>query len=322
MQVNTIGVITSGGDAPGMNAAIRSIVRTAKYYNLRAVGINKGFKGLVHGDIREFTARDVSDILGRGGTILQTARCPEFLDIEVKKVAIDMARYHNIDSVVVIGGDGSFRGAKSLCELGLPAIGIPATIDNDINCSDYSIGFDTAINTAMQAVDKIRDTATSHERCNIIEVMGRASGAIAIQVAIACGAEAVFIPEMTEEERPDIIKVITDGIKRNKQHFIVVVAEGVGHSNELCEFIQSQTGIVTRVNTLGYMQRGGSPTVMDRVIAAQMGEYAVELLIHGVSNRIVGMKNNRVYDIDIFEGLEQQKEVRRDLIELANKLSV
>lgn len=322
MQVNTIGILTSGGDAPGMNAAIRSIVRTAKYYNLRAVGVHKGYKGLLHGDIREFGARDVSDILGRGGTILQTARCPEFKEIEVVKHAVDMAKYHNIDSLVVIGGDGSFRGAKDLCEQGLPTIGIPGTIDNDINCSDYSLGFDTAINTAMEAIDKIRDTATSHERCNIIEVMGRNSGAIAIQVAIACGAEAVFIPEMAEAERPDIIKVITDGIKRNKQHFIVVVAEGVGHSHQLGEFIQTQTGIVTKVNTLGYMQRGGSPTVMDRVSAAQMGERAVELLINGISNRIVGMKNNRVYDIDIFEGLSQQKDPRRDLIDLAIKLSV
>jgi len=234
-----------------------------------------------------------------------------------------MARYHNIDALVVIGGDGSFRGAKSLCEMGLPTIGVPGTIDNDIGCSEYTIGFDTAINTAKDAIDKIRDTATSHERCNIIEVMGRQSGNIAIHVAIACGAEAVFIPEMLEtNQMPDIIQVINSGIQRNKKHFIIVLAEGVGGATALAEKIQKETGIVTKINTLGYMQRGGSPTVMDRFIAGQMGERAVELLVQGVSNRIVCMKENKIYDEDIVKALEAKPEMKQDLINLALKLSI
>lgn len=322
MQMNTIAVLTSGGDAPGMNAAIRAVVRTAKFHELKAVGIRRGFSGLMHGDLFEFTARDVSDILQRGGTILQTARSAEFNSPEGVAHAVKQAKYFNIDGLVVIGGDGSFRGARDLAEAGLPTIGIPGTIDNDIACTEYTIGFDTAVNTAKDAVDKIRDTAASHQRCNIIEVMGRNSGAIAINVAIATGAEAVYVPEMRPEDNVDIVKVINDGIRRNKKHFVVVLAEGVGGAGEIRERVESETGVETKINTLGYMQRGGSPTVRDRCIASQMGARAVDLLVNGQGNRIVGVKGGKIYDVDIMEGLSMECEGRQDLIDLALQLSI
>ncbi|OQB13919.1 MAG: 6-phosphofructokinase [Firmicutes bacterium ADurb.Bin193] len=321
-RINTLGVLTSGGDAPGMNAAIRAVVRTAKYYDMKVMGIRKGFEGLIHGDIFEMSARDVSDIMHRGGTILQTARSTEFKQIEGVRRAVSTSKYFGIEGIVVIGGDGSFRGARDLCTEGLPAVGIPGTIDNDISCTEYSIGFDTAINTAKEAVDKIRDTATSHERCNIIKVMGRASGNIAINVGIATGAEAVLIPEKEIDFTRDIAEPISLGKKRNKKHFIIILAEGVADSGDLEKRIEAEVGLETRTTILGYVQRGGSPTVVDRVFASQMGSYAVELLRDGIGNRIIGVKGGRIYDIDIYEGLDMPKIIRDDLIELSKILSI
>ncbi len=321
-KIETIGVLTSGGDAPGMNAAIRAVVRTAKYYGLKVMGVRKGYEGLIHGDIFEMTARDVSDIMHRGGTILQTARSLEFKHIEGVRRGISTANYFGIQAMVVIGGDGSFRGARELSIEGMPTIGIPGTIDNDISCTEYTIGFDTAINTAKEAVDRIRDTGSSHERCNIIKVMGRESGNIALSVGIATGAEAILIPEREVNFEKDVLEPINRGKARNKNHFIVILAEGVPDDDTYEKKIQDATGIETRTTTLGYLQRGGSPTVMDRVVASQMGSRAVELLKDGIGNRVIGMENNKIYDIDIVEGLEKPVKVREDLIELLRILSI
>ena len=321
-EIGTIGVLTSGGDAPGMNAAIRSVVRTAIYNNMRVMGIRRGYDGLVHGDVFEMNARDVSDILHRGGTILQTARCKDFKEVETVRRAISTARYFGIDALVVVGGDGSFRGARDLSVEGMPTIGIPGTIDNDIAYTDYTIGFDTAVNTAIEAVDKIRDTASSHRRCNIVKVMGRNSGMIALNVGIATGAEAILIPETEFNLELDLIKPIKDGARRNKKHFIIILAEGFKFDGDLSKTIEENTGIETRETILGYIQRGGSPTAMDRVVASQMGSRAVELLIAGVGNRIIGMRDNKVYDIDIIEGLDMKNSPRQDLIDLSKVLSI
>lgn len=321
-EIGTIGVLTSGGDAPGMNAAIRSVVRTAIYNNMRVMGIRRGYDGLVHGDVFEMNARDVSDILHRGGTILQTARCKDFKEVETVRRAISTARYFGIDALVVVGGDGSFRGARDLSVEGMPTIGIPGTIDNDIAYTDYTIGFDTAVNTAIEAVDKIRDTASSHRRCNIVKVMGRNSGMIALNVGIATGAEAILIPEAEFNLELDLIKPIKDGARRNKKHFIIILAEGFKFDGDLSKTIEENTGIETRETILGYIQRGGSPTAMDRVVASQMGSRAVELLIAGVGNRIIGMRDNKVYDIDIIEGLDMKNSPRQDLIDLSKVLSI
>ena len=321
-EIGTIGVLTSGGDAPGMNAAIRSVVRTAIYNNMRVIGIRRGYDGLVHGDVFEMNARDVSDILHRGGTILQTARCKDFKEVETVRRAISTARYFGIDALVVVGGDGSFRGARDLSVEGMPTIGIPGTIDNDIAYTDYTIGFDTAVNTAIEAVDKIRDTASSHRRCNIVKVMGRNSGMIALNVGIATGAEAILIPEAEFNLELDLIKPIKDGARRNKKHFIIILAEGFKFDGDLSKTIEENTGIETRETILGYIQRGGSPTAMDRVVASQMGSRAVELLMAGVGNRIIGMRDNTVYDIDIIEGLDMKNSPRQDLIDLSKVLSI
>ncbi len=322
-KVHCIGVLTSGGDAPGMNAAIRSVVRAAKYYGIRVMGIKNGYEGLLHGDVFEMDARFVSETMQRGGTILRTARCLEFKEVEGVKRGVNEARYFGIDGMVVIGGDGSFHGARALCEQGLPTIGIPGTIDNDIPYTEYTIGFDTAINTAMEAVDKIRDTANSHSRCNIIKVMGRNSGNIALNVGIASGAEAVLIPEKEINFEEDILKPIDQGRGRNKKHFIIIVAEGVKVDvSKLEKRIEKETGIETRTTILGYLQRGGSPTVLDRVRASEMGVRAVQLLKEGIGNRAIGVKNNEIYDIDIFEALSMKNKTRDDLVELSKILSI
>ena len=297
-KMNVIGVLTSGGDAPGMNAAIRAVVRTAKYYDMKVMGVRKGYEGLVHGDIFEMTARDVSDIMHQGGTILQTARSLEFKQIEGVRRAISTARYFGIEGIVVIGGDGSLKGARDLCTEGMPTVGIPGTIDNDIPYTEYTIGFDTAVNTAKEAVDKIRDTG------------------------IATGAEAILIPEREIDFTRDILGPINAGKKRNKKHYIIILAEGVQDSDGLEKQIESETGIETRTTILGYVQRGGSPTVVDRVYASQMGSYAVELLKDGTGNRIIGVDKNRVFDIDIYEGLDMPRIIREDLIELSKILSI
>lgn len=321
-KINTIGVLTSGGDAPGMNAAIRAVVRTAKYYDMKVMGIRKGYEGLIHGDVFEMSARDVSDIMNRGGTILQTARSQDFKTPEGVRRAVAAARYHGIEGIVAIGGDGSFRGARDLCSEGLPAVGVPGTIDNDIPYTEYTIGFDTAINTAMEAVDKIRDTATSHERCNIIKVMGRASGNIALNVGISTGAEAILIPEKEIDFERDILAPINRGKRRNKEHFIIILAEGVEKSDGLDAKIEAETGIETRTTILGYVQRGGRPTVIDRVYASQMGSCAVELLRNGLSNRVIGIKDSKIFDMDIYEALDMPQVVREDLISLLKVLSI
>lgn len=320
--INTIGVLTSGGDAPGMNAAIRAVVRAATNFDMKVMGVRKGYEGLIHGDIFEMNARSVSDTLNRGGTILQTARCLSFKQPEVVKSAISTAHYFGIQGMVVIGGDGSFRGAKDLSLMGMPTIGIPGTIDNDISCTEYTIGFDTALNTAKDAVDKIRDTASSHERCNIIKVMGRNSGQIALHVGIATGAESILIPEVQPDFERDVVQPIKEGERRGKKHFIIIVAEGVKGVDDYEQRIMDTVGIETRTTILGYLQRGGSPTVNDRVIASQMGFRAVELLRSGVGNRIIGMKNNKIFDIDIVEGLDMKPKVPKELIKLAKMLSV
>lgn len=306
-KVKCIGVLTSGGDAPGMNAAVRAVVRTATYHGIKVMGIKNGYEGLMHGDIYEMNAGDVAAIIQRGGTILRTARSKEFNTPEGVQHAVKEAKYFDIDGVVVIGGDGSFRGARDLCSAGLPAIGIPATIDNDLAYTEYTLGFDTAINTAMEAVDKIRDTADSHSRCNLVKVMGRNSGNIAINVGIASGAESILIPEREFSFEEDILKPIEKGFKRNKKHFIFIVAEGAKVDiHELEKKIQTETEIETRTTILGYFQRGGAPSTLDRVRASEMAVGAVELLKDGIGNRVMGIKDGKVFDMDIYEALSME----------------
>ncbi len=301
-----IGVLTSGGDAPGMNAAVRAVTRAALQKGMQVVGIRRGYVGLLGGDVVEMNARTVSGIIQRGGTCLYTARCPEFRSIEGVKKGVERCKEMGLDGIVVIGGDGSFRGAGDLSSLGIPCIGIPGTIDNDIQCTEYTIGYDTAMNTAMEMIDKLRDTAQSHDRCSVVEVMGRKAGYIAINVGIATGAEAVI----TLERDYDLDKIAASMLatkKSGKTHFIVIVAEGVGQTEVIARELQEKTGIESRVTILGHVQRGGSPTLRDRVIATEMGYHAVELLEQGIGNRIVGLKDGKVYDIDIQEGLAMKK---------------
>lgn len=321
-NIRTIGVLTSGGDAPGMNAAIRAVVRVGNYYKLKVMGIRRGYNGLINGEMSEMGARSVSETLQKGGTILQTARCLEFKTEEGVDKAVEIAKVFGLDGLVVIGGDGSFRGARDLCAKGLPTIALPGTIDNDISCSEYTVGYDTCLNTVKDAVDKIRDTAQSHERCSIIEVMGRAAGYIAIQAAIACGAEVVLLPEREWNFDEDVLRPILESKARGKKHSIVVVAEGIGGVIEMAKEIEEKTGIETRATILGHVQRGGSPTVRDRVIASEMGGRAVELLLEGKQNRIVCMRDHKIVDVDIEEGLAMKKELPQNLVDLAKKLSI
>lgn len=321
-EIKTIGVLTSGGDAPGMNAAIRAVVRTGIYHGFKVMGIRKGYNGLINGDITEMTPRSVSDIIHRGGTILQTARCMEFKTEEGLKKAASMAKVFGIDALVVIGGDGSYRGARDLSKHGVGVIGLPGTIDNDISCSDYTIGYDTALNTVQDALDKIRDTAYSHERCSVLEVMGRHAGYIALNVGIAGGAESVILPEKSFDINKDIIKPIIEGRNRGKKHYIVIIAEGVGGAIEVAKQIEEKTGIEARATILGHIQRGGSPTVRDRVTASMMGARAVELLKNNIINRIVALKDNEVTDFDIDEALAMTKSIDEKLIELSKILAL
>ena len=321
-NIRNIGVLTSGGDAPGMNAAIRAVVRVGSYYGLRVFGVKRGYNGLIKGDLVEMSARSVSETLQRGGTILQTARCLEFKEEEGVKKAVEIARVFGLDGLIVIGGDGSFRGARDLCRHGLPTIAMPGTIDNDISCSEYTVGYDTCLNTVKDAVDKIRDTAQSHERCSIIEVMGRAAGYIAIQAGIACGAEVILVPEREWSFDEDVLRPILEGKSRGRKHSIVVVAEGIGGVIEMAKEIEEKTGIESRATILGHVQRGGSPTVRDRVVASEMGGMAVELLLQGKQNRIVCMRDHIITDVDIEEGLNMTKELPQQLVDLAHKLSV
>lgn len=320
-QVKTIAVLTSGGDAPGMNAAIRAVVRTAIAKGLTVKGIERGYAGLLNEEIIDMDAKSVSDIIQRGGTILGTARCLEFKEPEVQKVGADICRKHGIDGLVVIGGDGSYRGAQALARNGINAIGLPGTIDLDIACTDYTIGFDTAVNTAMEAIDKVRDTSTSHERCSIIEVMGRNAGYIALWCGIADGAEDILLPEKYDYNEQAIIDNIIQKKKMGKKHYIIVNAEGVGDSMEMAKRIEAATGIETRATILGHIQRGGSPSCKDRYYASIMGSYAVDLLIAGKTNRVVGYKNGEFVDYDIEEALAMKKSIPEYSYEISRLLS-
>ena len=307
--VKTIGVLTSGGDAPGMNAAIRSVVRVATARGIKVMGINKGYNGLLSGDVVELTPRSVSDIVQRGGTILQTARCLEFIDPENQKRGAEMCKVFGIEGLVVIGGDGSFKGAEKLANLGINTIGLPGTIDLDIACTEYTIGFDTAVNTAMDAINKIRDTSTSHQRCSIVEVMGRNAGYIALWCAIGSGAEMVLIPEKERPSDEEIIKQILDNINNGKKHCLIIVAEGVGGSDALAKKVEQVTGIETRATILGHFQRGGSPTAVDRLHASMMGAKAVDLLCEGKGKRVVSYVKGEYVDYDINEALAMKKNI-------------
>lgn len=320
--IKKIGVLTSGGDAPGMNAAIRAVVRTAIYNHIEVLGVRKGYNGLINGDFISMDARSVGETLQRGGTILQTARCLEFKEIEGVRKAVKVAKESGMDGLIVIGGDGSFRGARDLTREGLPTIAMPGTIDNDIGCSEYTIGYDTCLNTVIEAVDKLRDTCSSHERCSVVEVMGRNAGYIAVEAAIACGAEVVLIPEVPFDIDKDVIGVINKGKERGKKHNIVIVAEGVGKVVELAHTIEEKTGIESRATILGHVQRGGSPTVRDRVVASQMGAKSVELLLEGKSNRIVCMQKSEVVDVDIEDGLKMKKTISDELLRLTRQLAI
>ncbi len=316
-KMNKIGVLTSGGDSPGMNAAIRAVVRAGLYFGMEVVGIKRGYNGLIKGDFIEMRARSAGEIIQRGGTFLYTARCMEFMKKEGRQKAVAMARENGIEGIVVIGGDGSFLGAKELSELGIPTVGIPGTIDNDIVCTDYTIGFDTACNIAMEAIDRLRDTAQSHEKCSLIEVMGRKTGHLALQVGVATGASAVLVPEKEYDIEKDICQIITEGQKNGKTHHIIIVAEGCKDKvNDIAKIIEVKTGISTRVTILGHIQRGGAPTVMDRVIATQMGYRAVDLLRQGIGNRVIAIKANEIVDYSISEGVKMKKSLDQRLYEI------
>ncbi len=320
-EVNTIGVLTSGGDAPGMNAAIRAVVRQACANGKKVKGIRRGYQGLLEEDIIDMRRESVSDIVDKGGTILFTARCAEFRTEEGQKKGAEICKKHGIDGLVVIGGDGSFAGAQKLAGFGVNTVGVPGTIDLDIACTEYTIGFDTAVNTAMQAIDKVRDTSTSHERCSIIEVMGRNAGYIALWCGIANGAEDILIPEQYDYDEQKIINNIINNRKRGKKHHIIINAEGIGHSTSMARRIEAATGVETRATILGYMQRGGSPTCRDRVYATMMGAMAVDLLCEGKSNRVVGFSHGEFKDFDINEALGMNKGVSDYMIKVAKDMS-
>ena len=322
--MKTIGILTSGGDAPGMNAAIRAVVRSAIYYGCKVYGINRGYKGLLEEDLMEMNLSSVGDIIHRGGTILKSSRCEEFKTEEGRKLGVKVLKKYGIDCLVVIGGDGSFNGAKKLSEMGFPAIGIPGTIDNDLEYTDYTIGFDTAMNTVIDAIGKIRDTSSSHERVNIVEVMGRNCGDLALYAGIAGGAETIIVPEV-DVKLDEIALRLKTTQKRGKRHSIIVMAEGVekvGSASDLKKVLTEQAGADVRVTVLGHVQRGGSPTAFDRILASRFGYRAVELLLEGKSSRVVGIKDNKIIDMDIQEALAMPKTFNRELYEMAKVLSI
>lgn len=321
-SIKTIAVLTSGGDAPGMNAAVRAVVRSGIYHGLKVLGIHKGYEGLLHGDIEEMEIRSVGDIIQRGGTILQTARSAEFTTQAGLEKGMNMAKVFGIDALVVIGGDGSYRGARDISKLGLNVIGIPGTIDNDIACTEYTIGYDTAMNTVLDAIDKIRDTSYSHERCSVLEVMGRHAGWIAVNCGIAGGAEAIILPEKEFDIDKDIIYPIIEGRNRGKKHYLVIVAEGVGGAVEIAKYIEQKTDIITRATILGHIQRGGTPTLHDRVMGSRMGAYAIDLLLANKRNRIIAVQNGKLTDFDIDEALSMKKTIDEDLITLSKILAL
>jgi 6-phosphofructokinase 1 len=319
-MIKKIGVLTSGGDAPGMNAAIRAVARAAMRKGIEVYGIRRGYVGLINGDIFKMDARSVSDIIHRGGTMLFTARCPEFRTEEGLQKAKTTCEELGLEGIVVIGGDGSFRGAADLSARGILCVGLPGTIDNDIACTDYTIGYDTAMNTAMELVDKLRDTSQSHDRCSVVEVMGRNAGYIAVNTGIACGA----IEVITKEKPYDldaVAKKMLETKEHGKENFVIVVSEGIGHAEEIARVIQEKTHIESRATILGHVQRGGSPTLRDRVAATRMGYYAVELLEQGIGNRVVGMQKDEIVDFDIQEALSMKKPYEEELHKIAEELA-
>ena len=322
--MKTIGVLTSGGDAPGMNAAVRAVVRAGCENGFRVMGIRRGYNGLMQGDMFEMNLRSVSNIINRGGTVLYSARSPEFKTEEGLQKALKVAKDVNMEGIVVIGGDGSFRGARDLSLRGVNCVGIPGTIDNDIACSDYTIGYDTAMNTVLEMVDRLRDTSESHDRCSVVEVMGRRAGFIALNAGIAVGATCILIPEVDYDIDSYIIERMKRTQKTGKEHFVIVVAEGVKgiDSASLAKYIEQKTGVESRATVLGHVQRGGSPNVMDRVMASRMGAKAVDLLLEGKQNRVICVENGKIIDRDIEEGLAMKKELPIELMGLVKKLSV
>ena len=329
--MKTIAVLTSGGDAPGMNAAIRAVVRTGVENGARVLGIRRGYAGLISGNMFEMNLRSVSDIIHRGGTMLYSARCKEFATEEGMQKAISVCKEAGIEGIVVIGGDGSFRGARDLSERGVNCVGVPGTIDNDIACCDYTIGYDTCLNTIMDMVDRIRDTTESHDRCSIVEVMGRRAGYLALNAGIAVGATSILIPEMEFNIERDIIDRMRRTQKTGKEHFVIVVAEGVNEKLEeqgingvasLAKYIEHKLNVESRATVLGHVQRGGSPSCKDRVVASQMGSYAAHLLLDGIGNRVVAMQKEQIIDYDIFEALNMKKSIDLSLYDTAMEISI
>jgi len=319
--MKTIRVLTSGGDAPGKNAAIRAVVRTGIYNKVRILGIRLGYEGLINGNLDDMEVSSVADIIHRGGTVLQSARSEDFMTEEGFKKALNVIDVYNMDGLVVLGGDGTFKGAQALSNAGIPTIGIPCTIDNDLAYTDYTIGFMTAVETVVDAIGKIRDTSSSHGRANIIEVMGRHCGDIALFAGLAGGAESVIIPEI--EYDPEVImQKVINGRNRGKLHHVIILAEGVGNSFELAEKIEKVSGIEIRVTVLGHIQRGGTPTSFDRIMASRMGKRAVELLLDNKSNRVLGFKCNEIIDVDINEALKQKKVFQKELFDITEVLSI
>jgi len=318
--MKTIAVLTSGGDAPGMNAALRAVVRMAIYKGIRVMGVQRGYSGLINGELFEMNRRSVSDIIHKGGTILRTARCEEFKTVEGREKAANVLRVFGIDGLVVIGGDGSFTGAQLLSEMGIATVGIPGTIDNDLAYTEYAIGFDTALNTVLDAINKIRDTSSSHERISVVEVMGRNCGDIALYAGIGGGAEKVIIPEKGYEI-DDLCKTIFEGKLRGKMHNLIMLAEGVGGANELAKEIEEITGIESRATILGHIQRGGSPSGFDRMLASRMGVAAVEVLMEGKSGRVIGMRDGKIFDEDITTALAMPRKLNEELYEISKILS-
>lgn len=322
MSAKKIAVLTSGGDAPGMNAAVRAVVRTGISFGMEVYGVRRGYNGLLHGDLEKMYLRSVSNVIQHGGTSLYTARSPEFNKPEGVQKAAANCREMGIDGVVVIGGDGSFRGARDLTNAGIPCVGVPGTIDNDISSTEYTIGYDTAMNTAMDMIDRIRDTTESHDRCSVVEVMGRRCGDIALNTGIAVGAIATLVPELEFDFDKDLVDRIKFAQQTGKRHFIVVVAEGVGHAEDISKRIQEASGIESRATILGHVQRGGSPTLRDRVVASQMGYHAVELLKNGMGNRVVAMNGGKIVDFDITEALDMPRVFDNRLYEISQALSI
>ena len=322
MGAKSIAVLTSGGDAPGMNAAVRAVVRTGLNFGMKVYGVMRGYNGLLTGDLKEMNMRSVSDIMQHGGTALYTARSPEFNTPAGVEKAANMCREKGIEGVVVIGGDGSFPGARDLTNAGINCIGVPGTIDNDIACTDYTIGYDTALNTAMEMIDRIRDTTESHDRCSVVEVMGRRCGDIALNTGVAVGALTTLVPEIPYDFHRDVLDRIRLAQSTGKRHYIIVVAEGVGNTEELAQRIQRHTGIETRATILGHVQRGGAPTLRDRVVASRMGYHAAELLFNGIGNRVVAMKGEQIVDFDITEALNMPRTFDEKMYRVSAVLSI